>query len=110
MTRIEPPGRGPQNLDGVTAHATSPDGMVEATAGVFGDLRELRLDPRQQRTRDTIALAETIMATVRAAGEAAARKAFAGVSSHFPPGTRPEKADLLFVPLLHTLDEQIRRR
>ena len=110
MTRIESPGPSPQDLDGVTAHAVSPDGMVEATVGAFGDLRELRLDPLHQRTRDTVALAATIMATVRAAGEAAARTAFAGVASHFPPGTRPEKADLLFVPLLHTLDEQIRRR
>jgi len=110
MPRTDPPTPTPQHLDGITAHAVSPDGMVEATVGAFGDLRDLRLDPRHQRTRDTVALAATIMATVRAAGEAAARTAFAGVASHFPPGTRTENADLLFVPLLHTLDAHIGRR
>jgi hypothetical protein len=98
------PIEGPQQLDGVTARAVSPDGLVEAVAGPFGDLRELRLDPRHQRVRDAATLAATITATVHEAAENAARSAFARVATYFPPGTRPEEADLFFGPVLREFD------
>jgi YbaB/EbfC DNA-binding family len=98
----------PKQIGGVTAQAYSPDRMVRATAGAFGDLCELHLDPRHQHDRDADALAATILATVHAAAELAARKAFAGVAGKFPPGTVPERADLLFGPVLYDVDQCIR--
>lgn len=54
-------------LADVVAVANSPDGLVEVTAGVFGDLRRLRLDPRINRAPDAAALAANILVTHRTA-------------------------------------------
>ncbi|GAA2826975.1 YbaB/EbfC family nucleoid-associated protein [Crossiella cryophila] len=91
-------------LADLTATAESPDGLVEATVGAFGDLRELDLDPRHQRGRDAAALAETILATVRAAAHAAAATAYHVLAPDLPPDLDPDEADLLFGPALHALD------
>jgi DNA-binding protein YbaB len=88
----------------LTATAGSADGIVMATVGVLGDLRELRLDPRLYRSRDADALAAEIVATVRSAAKCAAQEAFHAVAAQLPPGTDPEEADLLFGPALHELE------
>ncbi|MCK2242828.1 MULTISPECIES: YbaB/EbfC family nucleoid-associated protein [unclassified Crossiella] len=88
---------------GPTATAESPDGLVEVTAGPCGDLHELWLDPRHQRTRDAAALAATILATVRAATATARREATGPV----PPAADPALADPLFGPLLRELDRRL---
>lgn len=95
---------GQRELADLAATAESPDGMVGATVGAFGDLRELYLDPRHHRSRDAAMLTENIMATVRAAENAAARLAFDVIAAQLPPGTEPGEADLLFGPALHELN------
>jgi DNA-binding protein YbaB len=104
MTSIESRVRGAQEIANVTVVAESPDGMVEATVGAFGDLRGLWMDPRHQRTRDSAALEATLLSTVRAAGKSAARVAYQAVASQLPPGSTYEEADLLFDPALWALE------
>ncbi|GAA2842294.1 YbaB/EbfC family nucleoid-associated protein [Crossiella cryophila] len=81
----------------------SPDGLVEVTVGPCGDLHELWLDPRHQRTKDAAALAATILATARAATAAARRAATGPV----PPDADPALADPLFGPVLRELDRRL---
>ncbi|MCC8246414.1 YbaB/EbfC family nucleoid-associated protein [Saccharothrix luteola] len=88
----------PRQLADLAATACSPDGLVRVTAGALGDLRELHLDPRHHRTQDADALGGTILATVRAAADNAARTS---------DGTAPPDAvDLLFDPVLRAFDDQ----
>ncbi|MGO1056130.1 YbaB/EbfC family nucleoid-associated protein [Crossiella sp. CA198] len=103
MTSAEQ-GRRQRALAELTATAASPDGLVEATVGAFGDLRELDLDPRHHRSRDATALAATILATVRAATSTAAIAACEVLAPDLPPDLDPAEADLLFGPALHALD------
>jgi hypothetical protein len=97
--------RGMKRIDAVSATATSADGLVEATAGAFGELRELRLDPCHARVQDAAMLAEKIRDTVRAAASVAALAAYEMIADDLPPGTAPDQADLLFGPALHALDQ-----
>ncbi|WP_433165246.1 YbaB/EbfC family nucleoid-associated protein [Kribbella sp. CA-247076] len=59
------------SVAGTTGSAESPDGLVEATVGVYGELVELILDPRVFRTPDADALAEQIRSVVNEARAAA---------------------------------------
>jgi DNA-binding protein YbaB len=60
-----------RSMSGTTGTGESPDGMIEATVGVYGELVELDIDPRIYRTQDAEALAEQICTAVNAAREAA---------------------------------------
>lgn len=88
----------------LTATAESPDGLVAATAGPYGQVRALDLDPRIYRTRDPEALADSVLAAVRAATEAAAREVFDVVADLLPAHADPADTDLSIDPLLHELD------
>ncbi len=52
-------------LEDVSETAVSEDGLVAATVGARGELRELVLDPRIYRTTDAKALTATIINTMR---------------------------------------------
>ncbi|MGW6197218.1 YbaB/EbfC family nucleoid-associated protein [Kribbella sp. NPDC055110] len=51
-------------MDGATGTAESPDGLVEATVGVYGELVGLVLDARVYRTPDAEVLAEQIRTVI----------------------------------------------
>jgi DNA-binding protein YbaB len=55
----------------VTATVTSDDRMIKATVGPRGQLVHLEIDPRVYRRPNAVALAEAIVATVRAAADKA---------------------------------------
>ena len=59
------------SVSGTTGTAESPDGLIEATVGVYGELVELEIDARIYRTQDAAALAEQIRAAVNSAHESA---------------------------------------
>ncbi|GAB3813046.1 YbaB/EbfC family nucleoid-associated protein [Kribbella italica] len=78
--------------------AQSPDGLIEATVGLYGEVRELVLDPRIYRTVDATALAEAVRDVInKAVGEAQATAA--GQLSSLLPGGLSEPSDLAFAPL-----------
>lgn len=60
-----------RSVSGTTGTAESPDGLVEATVGVYGELVELEIDARIYRTHDAAALAEQIRTAVNSAQESA---------------------------------------
>jgi DNA-binding protein YbaB len=51
-------------MGGTTGTAESPDGLVEATVGVYGELTGLVLDARVYRTPDAETLAEQIRTVI----------------------------------------------
>ncbi|MDA3647203.1 YbaB/EbfC family nucleoid-associated protein [Saccharopolyspora indica] len=110
MTASKSSDRVQREVADIAATAESPDGLVEATVGAFGDLRELYLDPRHHRSRDAATLAANILTAVRAAEKSAARAAFEVIAGRLPPGTNPDEADLLFGPALHELDRRLGSR
>jgi DNA-binding protein YbaB len=85
--------------DDTTGTAQSADGLVEVTVGLYGVIRELRLDPRVYRNPDAEALAGRLRDVINAANEDAQRSAAAQLSSLFPRGT-DDPADLAFEPFL----------
>ncbi|MGZ0149056.1 YbaB/EbfC family nucleoid-associated protein [Kribbella sp. WER1] len=82
-----------------TGTAESPDGLIEATVGVYGELVELDLDPRIFRRQDATALAEQIRATVNSAYQEAQDKVRRELV-----GAGPEAEGLAFGPLLNKLE------
>ncbi|WP_255632398.1 YbaB/EbfC family nucleoid-associated protein [Amycolatopsis sp. TNS106] len=91
----------------IRATAESDDGLIGATVGGYGELMELRLDPRVFRTPDSTGLAREITKTVHRAAELAHEEGFALVSELFPAGTTAAEADLRLGPALHELDRRI---
>jgi DNA-binding protein YbaB len=82
-----------------TGTAQSADGLVEATVGLYGEIRELVLDPRVYRDPDADVLAGQIRDVVNDAVRDAQKAAVAQLSSLLPPGTE-DPADLAFEPFL----------
>jgi DNA-binding protein YbaB len=85
-----------------TGTAESPDGLVEATVGVYGELVGLELDARIYRDQDASALSEQIRAAVHAAYEDAqdrVRRDLARVVADVDPGP----SGLAFGPFLSRL-------
>jgi DNA-binding protein YbaB len=78
--------------------AQSEDGLIEATVGLYGEVRELVLDPRIYRTADATALAESVRAVINAA-VADAQATAAGQLSTLFPGGLSDPSDLAFEPL-----------
>jgi DNA-binding protein YbaB len=70
--------------------AYSPDGLVVATVGAQGALKELVLDPRIYRTTDSVALAETIVATIRDAATAATARMYELSNALLPESLRSD--------------------
>jgi DNA-binding protein YbaB len=105
VTRLEAHTGAPAGLADVVAVEESRDGLVKVTAGVLGDLRGLRLDPRIHYDPDADALAARILRTHQAAADRAWRSgtAVAGL----PPDTRPGEVDLIFDPVLDDLGRRI---
>jgi DNA-binding protein YbaB len=63
-------------LDDIEGTASNDAGTITATVGGRGNLRELVLDQRVYRDADAGALADDILATLRAAAAKAADEAF----------------------------------
>jgi len=90
-----------------TGSAESPDGLVEATVGVYGELVELVIDARVYRSPDAEALADSICAAIndayRIAQSTVRRDLMRTLPSH--PATRrllgsEDPSDLAFEPFL----------
>lgn len=103
-----PTGGSPhQALVDLVAVEESWDGLVTVTVGAFGDLRDLRLDPRIIRNADAGVLAGDILRATRAAAAAVEEQA-AGLAPRLLPGhRRHDDVDLAFDPVLHELDRRI---
>ncbi|MFI7120812.1 YbaB/EbfC family nucleoid-associated protein [Amycolatopsis sp. NPDC049868] len=91
----------------IRATAESDDELISATVGGYGELVELRLDPRVFRTPDSTGLAQAITKTVQRAAELAHEEGFGVISDLFPAGVTAEEADLRLGPVLHELDRRI---
>lgn len=65
-----------RDLAEVEGTATNDAGTITATVGGRGEVRELTLDQRVFRDANAGALADDILATLRAAGDHAATEAF----------------------------------
>jgi DNA-binding protein YbaB len=89
-------------VTGTTGTAESPDGLVEATVGVYGELVELDLDARIYRTQDAAALSEQIRAAVNAAYESAQEQVRTDLARYLA-GADPDPSGLAFQPFLNEL-------
>ncbi|WP_410664167.1 YbaB/EbfC family nucleoid-associated protein [Amycolatopsis sp. lyj-84] len=91
----------------IRATTESDDELISVTVGGYGELVELRLDPRVFRTPDSTGLAQAITKTVHRAAELAHEEGFAIIADLFPAGVTPETADLRLGPVVHELDRRI---
>jgi DNA-binding protein YbaB len=92
-------------LTDVRATGESADGYVVATVGGRGELLELSLDPRIYRTQDSDALADDILAAVRAAAERAGEQVFTAARKLLDPTATRDSADLDFGPFLRQVEQ-----
>ncbi|EHR61075.1 YbaB/EbfC family nucleoid-associated protein [Saccharomonospora cyanea] len=94
-------------IDDIEATADSPDGLVSVTVVGRGELGELYLDPRIYRTKDSQALAASIVDTFRDAVEQAREQLFDITREYLPPEATPENTDVHTDPFMHQLDRRI---
>lgn len=92
-------------VDDIRATAYSDDGLVTAVVGGRGEVLELELDPRVYRDQDPDALATSIVATIRDAGEEAERSAIRFAEKLLPARQRGTDVDPMFDPVLHMLED-----
>ena len=78
-----------RDLAGVTASATSPDGLVTATVGSGGVLTELVLAENAYRAHRPAQLAELILRTTEAAVAQAAERTYRTLAPVLPADTDP---------------------
>jgi DNA-binding protein YbaB len=88
----------------VTGTAWSADRMVKAVVGPRGQLTHLEIDPRVYRNPNSVALAETIVATVRAAAEQAMRRSQELIDATVPSDLRIGRTDLRELGRTHDAD------
>ena len=93
-----------ESVGGTTGTAESPDGLIEATVGVYGELIALELDARIYRNQDASALSEQIRAAVQAAYEDAQEQVRRDLA-RFVADAEPGPAGLAFGPFLAQLRE-----
>lgn len=96
-----------QTVKNSTGTADSPDGLIEATVTVYGELVELIVDPRIYRDSDADGLAEQIKAAVNKAQVKAQHAVQRDLVKYFPPGPPGDDLDaarFAFQPLRSTLD------
>lgn len=86
-------------MSGASGTAESPDGLVEARVGVYGELVALEIDARIYRTQDADALSEQICAAVNAAREAAQDEVRRDLAQHLTTGDE-DPSGLAFEPFL----------
>jgi DNA-binding protein YbaB len=84
----------------VTGTAWSPDRLVRVTVGPRGQLVDLEIDPRVYRNPNSTALAQTILATARAAAEQAMAEVRKLIDQHTPADLRSMPVDGLDVRAL----------
>lgn len=82
-----------QSLEEAVETAHSSDGLVAATIGARGELKELVLDPRIYRTTDATALAVTIIETIHAATDAVTTRMMQLAEPLLPDGLFARGAD-----------------
>ncbi|MEV8378401.1 YbaB/EbfC family nucleoid-associated protein [Kribbella sp. NPDC056861] len=90
--------------DDTTGTAQSPDGLVEATVGLYGEVRELVLDPRVYRSPDAEALAGRIRDVINEAVQDAQKSAAEQLPALFPAGSDDPSA-LAFEPFLTAITD-----
>jgi DNA-binding protein YbaB len=78
-----------RDLAGITASATSPDGLVTATVGSGGTLTELELADNAYRAHRPAQLAELILRTTEAAAAKAAERTYRTLAPVLPSDTDP---------------------
>ncbi|PZS36473.1 MAG: hypothetical protein DLM59_01145 [Pseudonocardiales bacterium] len=104
-----------RSFAGIVETAYSPDGLVRVTVDAHGTLTELYLDPRIYRASDSVALSETITATMREAVSAAAVRMTELTRPFLPEGLRTsgdgqdDNAELTFDQVLRQIDRQLGR-
>lgn len=81
----------------ISATAWSPDRLIKATVGPRGQLVDLEIDPRVYRNPNSTALAQAILATVRAATEQAMADVRRIIDQHTPADLRSAPVDGLDV-------------
>ncbi|QUH03938.1 YbaB/EbfC family nucleoid-associated protein [Saccharopolyspora erythraea] len=91
----------------IEATADSPDGLVSATVVGRGELSELYLDPRIYRTKDSKALASSIVDTIKDAVEQSREQLFEITRQYLPADAKLEGTDVHTDPFMHQLDKQI---
>lgn len=104
MTGAEQIARTYRELADLRATGESPDGLVTATVGAHGDLRDLTLDPRVYRNADSDELTAQVLAAARAAADHAGGTAIDMIDALLPDQVDPEHVDLVFDPALYELD------
>ncbi|MFD0200333.1 MULTISPECIES: YbaB/EbfC family nucleoid-associated protein [Saccharothrix] len=96
-----------RDVAAVRMTAESANRTVVAVAGPFGELRELRIDPRVYRVQDARRLSEDVLEASRAAADRACRAAFDAARVLLPEDAEPTGADLVLGPVLRELDELV---
>lgn len=86
-------------MDGSTGTAESPDGLVQATVGVYGEVVDLVIDARVYRTPDADVLASQIRAAIDAA-RAEAQDAVRKTLTDLFPVNLDGAEDFAFEPFL----------
>lgn len=93
-----------RSLEDLQETAYSPDGLVAATVGARGELKELVLDPRIYRTSDAKALSASITETVHEATEAVTMRIVELTKPLLPKGLRTDgDSEFGLAPMLRKL-------
>jgi len=80
-----------------TGTAQSSDGLIDVTVGLYGDVRELVIDPRVYRSPDASALADALREVINEAVDNAQQTAAGELASLFPNGL-DDPSGLAFEP------------
>ncbi|GAA4698667.1 YbaB/EbfC family nucleoid-associated protein [Phytohabitans rumicis] len=95
-------------VDGISATAYSPDGLITAVVGGRGELLDLVLDPLIGRDQDATALAEAIAETIRDAAGQATQEA-TRLTERLVGERSGRHADPTYGPVLYVLDGERER-
>lgn len=87
--------------------ADSPDGLVTATVVGRGELSDLYLDPRIYRTKDSKALAESIVDTIKEAVSKSHDQLFDITREYLPDNADRAGTDVHTDAFMHQLDKRI---
>ncbi|WBQ08437.1 YbaB/EbfC family nucleoid-associated protein [Kribbella sp. CA-293567] len=102
-TELEHAGRQLRRYQAMSAETTgsaeSDDGLITVTVGLYGDVRELTLDPRIYRDADAGALGERLRDVLNEAAREAQQAAVRQLSALFPDGTG-DPSEIAFGPML----------
>lgn len=92
-----------RSMEEVSETAYSEDGLVAATIGARGELKELVLDPRIYRTTDAKALAASIIVAIKDASDAVTARIIALTEPMLPEHMRGKDGTLDFDKMLRSV-------